>query len=196
MLLCLLVFMFYLLKLFFCCTSWITYLKFGSPYLGKAKAGARAALPISNSACGIFVCPNKLPVFEIFNVRTDDNAGGCAWGMYGHRKRVCTECWLREKNPFSHLGIEPASPVCRSDALPTDLHRPPRAPSCKATTVMLAYYFTNWMFVLSFIRVCFFSASRDPPFFFCSKLRNIFVIVVITTFLTTICTIQPRRGCS
>ena len=33
--------------------------KFGLPYLGKATATARAALPIANSACGSFVCPNK-----------------------------------------------------------------------------------------------------------------------------------------
>ena len=32
---------------------------FGSPYLSKATAAAGAALPILNSARGIFVCPNK-----------------------------------------------------------------------------------------------------------------------------------------
>ena len=32
--------------------------KFGSPYLGQTTTAARAALPIPNSACGIFVCPN------------------------------------------------------------------------------------------------------------------------------------------
>ena len=42
--------------------------------------------------------------------------------MYGHRKRVCTESWLWEKNPFPHRGIELASAACRSDALPTELH--------------------------------------------------------------------------
>ena len=41
-------------------TSFIPCGKFGLPYLGKATtAAARAALPIPNSACGIFVCPNK-----------------------------------------------------------------------------------------------------------------------------------------
>ena len=35
------------------CTSFILYGKFGSPYLSKATALARAALPISNSACCI-----------------------------------------------------------------------------------------------------------------------------------------------
>ena len=33
--------------------------KFGWPYLGKATAAARAALPFPNSAYGIFVCPDK-----------------------------------------------------------------------------------------------------------------------------------------
>ena len=40
-------------------TSLIPCGKFGWPYLGKATTAARAALPIPNSACGIFVCPNK-----------------------------------------------------------------------------------------------------------------------------------------
>ena len=39
--------------------------KFGSPYLGKATAAARAALPIPNSACGIFVCPNKVTAANV-----------------------------------------------------------------------------------------------------------------------------------
>ena len=40
-------------------TSLIACGKFGSPYPGKATAAARAALPIPNSACGVFVYPNK-----------------------------------------------------------------------------------------------------------------------------------------
>ena len=28
-----------------------------------------------------------------------------AHGVYGHRKRVCTESWLWEKNPLPHRGI-------------------------------------------------------------------------------------------
>ena len=45
--------------LFYSSTSFIPCGKFGSPYLRKATSAARAALPIPNSACGIFVCPNK-----------------------------------------------------------------------------------------------------------------------------------------
>ena len=32
--------------------------KFGSSFLGKATAAARAALPVPVSVCSIFVCPN------------------------------------------------------------------------------------------------------------------------------------------
>ena len=40
-------------------TSLIFCGKFGSPYLGKVTAAARAALPISISVRSIFVCPNN-----------------------------------------------------------------------------------------------------------------------------------------
>ena len=39
--------------------------------------------------------------------------GGCT----NTRKRVFTECWLGEKKPLPHRGIEPASAAWRSDAL-------------------------------------------------------------------------------
>ena len=67
-------------------------LKFGSSYLGKATAAARAALPIPNSACGIFVCPNKGMAANAWDLkRAHVNACDCTRGLYGHRKRVCTE---------------------------------------------------------------------------------------------------------
>ena len=44
---------------FFFSTSFVPCGKFGLPYLGKVTAAARAALPIPNSAYGIFLCPNK-----------------------------------------------------------------------------------------------------------------------------------------
>ena len=46
-------------RVLFTTTSFIHCGKFGSLYLEKATAAARAALPIPNSACGIFVFPNK-----------------------------------------------------------------------------------------------------------------------------------------
>ena len=50
-------------------------------------------------------------------------------GVHGHRKRVCTESWLWEKNPLPHRGIEPASATFRSDFLPTELHPHPKSKS-------------------------------------------------------------------
>ena len=50
------------------------------------------------------------------------NTGECTRGLYGHRKRVCTESWHRDKDPLPHWGIKPASSSCRSDGLPTELH--------------------------------------------------------------------------
>ena len=65
-----------------------------------------------------------LPMFGIFNVRTDADACDCTRGLYGHRERVCTESWLWEKKPMPHLGLEPTSVLrltFQSDALPTEL---------------------------------------------------------------------------
>ena len=75
----------------------------------------------------VFSCVQSkvwLPMFGIFNVRTDVNACDCTRGLYGHRKRVCTESELWEKNSLPHRGIEPASAACWFHALPTEL--PPR----------------------------------------------------------------------
>ena len=43
-----------------------------------------------------------LPGFGSFNVRTDVDACNCTWGLYGHRKRVCTGRLLWEKNHLLH----------------------------------------------------------------------------------------------
>ena len=63
--------------------------------------------------------------YGIFNVRINVNACDCAQVVYGHRKRVCTESWLWEKNPLARGGIEPVSAACRSDAVPTELYPHP-----------------------------------------------------------------------
>ena len=39
--------------------SWVGGVEFGSSYLGKATAAARAARPIPNSACSILVFPKQ-----------------------------------------------------------------------------------------------------------------------------------------
>ena len=55
--------------------------------------------------------------YRVFDVRTDVSACDCTRGCTDTRKRVCTESWLREKNPLPHRGIDPASAAWRSDAL-------------------------------------------------------------------------------
>ena len=45
--------------------------------------------------------------------------------VYGHRKRVCTESRLWEKDP--HRGLEPVLGACRSDAVSTELHPSPHS---------------------------------------------------------------------
>ena len=67
--------------------------KFGSPYLGKAQQPQEQRYPFL-SMCVVFPCVQTvvwLPVFGIFNVRTDVDACDCTRGLYGQRKRVCTE---------------------------------------------------------------------------------------------------------
>ena len=76
--------------------------KFGSPYMGKAQQLQEQRYPFL-SVCAVFPCVQTmiwLPVFGFFNVRTDGDACDCTRGLYGHRKRVCTESWLWEKNPL------------------------------------------------------------------------------------------------
>ena len=68
--------------------------------------------------------------YGIFNVRTYLNVCDCTGGSTD-TVSVCTESWLREKNPSPHHGIEPVSTACRSDALPTELHPHPNKASPK-----------------------------------------------------------------
>ena len=92
---------FFFLKFSKFSTSLIPWGKFRSPYLGKATAAARAALPIPNSACSIFMRPSKGMVanaLDLEHMRTDGNACDCTWGLCRHHKRVCTESWLGGKS--------------------------------------------------------------------------------------------------
>ena len=74
------------------------------------------------TARAVFSCVQTKPVLGIFNARTDVNAFDCTWGLCGLCKRVFTESWLWDENPFVHRGIEPALAACCSDTLPTPLH--------------------------------------------------------------------------
>ena len=85
--------------------------KSGSPYPGKSQQPQEHRYPFL-SVCGVFSCIQTmiwLPVFGIFNVRSDADACDCTRGLCGHRQRVRTESWPREKNPLPHPGLEPAS---------------------------------------------------------------------------------------
>ena len=100
-----------------------------SPYVGKAQQPQEQRYPFL-SVCAVFSCVQRLvwlPVFGIFNMHTDVDACDCTRGLYGHRKRVCTESWLWEKSPLPHQGIEPGSVLhldFQLDALPTELFHP------------------------------------------------------------------------
>ena len=54
-------------------------------------------LPISIGVHYFHVSLVWLPVFGIFNMRTDVNTCDCTWGPCGRCKRVCPKSWLGEK---------------------------------------------------------------------------------------------------
>ena len=65
--------------------------------------------PVAISVCSISLCPDNATAASvgIVDVRTHVDAGDCTRGLYGHRKRVCTEsrlwetipCRTRDSNP-------------------------------------------------------------------------------------------------
>ena len=89
---------------------------------GWNTAAARAALRIPISVCSISLCPFVVmpPKFAVFNVCTDVDACDSTQGLYGHRKRVCTESWtLIEKSlaapgTRTRVSIAPGFSVGRS----------------------------------------------------------------------------------
>ena len=77
-----------------------------------------APQPTMHAGCvSIFYNPwNSDVYYRIFNVHADVNARKLLTGVYGHHKRVCSEKWLWEKNPFcctkdSNLRQRHASPM-------------------------------------------------------------------------------------
>ena len=75
-----------ILLLCFCCccfvliTSFLPCGKFGLPYLGKATAATRAALPIP-IGMSVFLCVQTMPVWGIFNMRAHVGACNCIWWL-------------------------------------------------------------------------------------------------------------------
>ena len=71
-------------------------------------------------------------------------------GVYGHRKRVCTESGLWEKNPLPHWEIESALAMCRSDALTNWATSPPwmlrlyARPLCRHISISYQLTVTTW----------------------------------------------------
>ena len=88
--------------------------KFRPPYPGKAQLPQEWRYPFLSVrvVCSCIQTTVWLPVFGTFNACTDVDACDCAWGLYGHRKRVCTEFQLWEENPSPHQGHAPTSELC------------------------------------------------------------------------------------
>lgn len=64
----------------------------------------------------IFVCPNNgiaASTWE-FYMHIDADVPDCAQGLCKHCKRVCTECWLWEKNLLLHIIFQPALVACQT----------------------------------------------------------------------------------
>ena len=108
--------------------NWIVPMENSGCLLRRKPAAIESRYP-TYGAYWVFPCfhspPNSDMNDGIFNVCTDVNACNCARGWCENRKRVYAASWLWEKNPLPHRGIEPASAVCRSDALPTEPHPHP-----------------------------------------------------------------------
>ena len=142
---------------FFFSTSLILRGKFRSPYLDTATSAATAALPISKVYVVLLCVQTKvwLPALGIFDKHTDVNACDCIWRLCRHPRRVCIESWLCGENPLPHWGIEPASVVCWSDAVPTELQSlPPELFVCNErytnsalTPLLFLCNVLDWLFI-------------------------------------------------
>ena len=85
-----------------------------------------------------------LPLFPIFNVRTDVDACVCTRGLYGHRKKIGTGSWLWEKNHLLYRGLEPVSVMriaFQWKAVPTELSLPQTVD--KTGSFWYSYYFNE-----------------------------------------------------
>lgn len=89
---------------------------FGSFYLSKVTTAARVVLPITASACRIFVFLNNGmdARFGDFNGRADVDLCDrtVTRGLCEHRKRVCTVKCLWVKTTKIETGIEPSYCAC------------------------------------------------------------------------------------
>ena len=89
---------------------------FGSFYLSKVTTAARAVLPITASACRIFVFLNNGMDARLWDFNGCADVDVCdrtvTRGLCERRKRVCTENWLWVKTTKIEKGIEPSYSAC------------------------------------------------------------------------------------
>ena len=127
-------------------------------------------------------------------------------GVYRQRKRVCTESWPWEKNSLPHWGIKPASAVCWSNALPTELHphqrqSPPKrdtgdwlsktcetstaGQTCQTNTVRQTHFGTTvWLYTI-FLSFCLHKTQQTTnhsQLFFCVFILKRFSVKATFTF--------------
>ena len=91
--------------------------------------------------CVLCLCVTKqwygCQCLEFFCMHKAVKAYGCAWGLHGYWKRICTERWLRGKKlavPGSWDFVSRAGP---NNAQPRELHPHPSISSCNARTAWL-----------------------------------------------------------
>ena len=64
-------------------------------------------------------------------------------GLYGHHDSICTESWLREKNPLPYWRLEPASVLhlaFQSDSLPIEISPSPSGPNTTAASSLGSFW--------------------------------------------------------
>jgi len=80
------------------------------------------------SVCVVFSCVQtmvRLPVFEVFNVGTDNDACDLARWLYEHRDRVNLHCKLiLSENSIAAQWTRTRVNIVQSDSLPTELFPP------------------------------------------------------------------------
>ena len=140
-------------RLLFPPLHFIPFGKFGPPYLGKATAAARVALPSPTSACWVFSWfrnpPHSDMDYRIFNVRTWSSV--CMHKIHtgvGHTDESAQHFWLRKTlNIFScalygagiwNSGLWISSPMLYQLSHPDTLHFQFQKPTLTKAVNMLS----------------------------------------------------------
>ena len=110
---------------FYNCIVQMGFLPWETPW---GKPAATVMLPSLGCMLGVLVFPYFTKLWHVLRDLKSAHRFKCirmCTGVYGHRKRVCTESWLWKKNPLQHREIKPVSVACWSNALLTELHPHP-----------------------------------------------------------------------